>query len=334
MNQLPDGRADPYDRRMPAGHRTLTELGETALIRRIARRAGRAGRDWALGIGDDAAILRTRGGEELVFSSDAQVENVHFRFDRESPRTIGRRALAVNLSDLAAMGAEPVGALLNLAAPPDARVSVFDSVIKGFTDDAKIFECPLVGGNLSRAEVWSLDVTVIGRCASGASLRRRGVRPGDDLYVTGVLGAAALARLKADRAKTRLSRVPIPRIAAGRALAKLPEIRAYIDVSDGLATDLAHLLASDGLGAEIDSARLPRPRGFDRACAALGLDPLGVLAGAGEDYELLFAFRSERNTRAETRLSRLLGVPVTRVGVVSSGRGVRGLPVPRSGHHF
>ncbi len=320
---------------MTSARRTLSDLGESALIARIARRAGRSvGRDWALGIGDDAAILRPRSGQELVVTTDAQVEGVHFRFGRETPRTVGRRALLVNLSDLAAMGATPVGALLSLAAPADAPIDVFDGLIAGFVAESKRYACPLVGGNLASAGEWSLHVTVIGRCSKGRALRRRGLASGDGLFVTGALGGAALARLRADRSGARSTRVPTPRIEAGRALARLTGTRACIDLSDGLSTDLAHLLEADGLGAEVDASRLPRPRGFDRGCRALGLDPLEVLTGGGEDYELLFAFRSGRNQTSEATLARRLGVEVRRIGWIRREPGVVGLPPAASGHHF
>lgn len=325
---------------MPRTSRTLADLGESALIDRIARRAGRPpGRDWALGIGDDAAILRPRPGDELVLTTDAQIEGVHFRLTRETPRTVGRRALAVNLSDLAAMGAEPVGALLALAAPPDLALSDFDSLIAGFVAEGRTHACPLVGGNLARAERLSLDVTVVGRCRLRGALRRRGLRPGDGLYVTGVLGAAALARARADREGSRLVRVPTPRLAAGRVLARRSGTRACIDLSDGLGTDLPHLLRADGLGAEVDAEVLPRPRGFERACAELGLDPLSLMVSGGEDYELLFAHRDSGAGRREGQgvagaLASALGIPVTRIGRVVAEPGVRGLPAGEGGHHF
>ncbi|MGY8736658.1 MAG: thiamine-phosphate kinase, partial [bacterium] len=185
--------------RSPKTRTTLADVGESALIARISRLAGRTpGRDWALRIGDDAAILRPRKGEELVLSVDAQVEGTHFRFGREGAGTIGRRAMAVNLSDLAAMGARPVGALLSLCAPADGLVSDFDGIVRGFVAEGARVGCPLVGGNLSRAPGWSLEVTVVGGCVAGKALRRRGVRPGDELFVTGVLGRGALARMRAD----------------------------------------------------------------------------------------------------------------------------------------
>lgn len=315
---------------------TLAEIGESALIARLARRAERVpGPGWRLRIGDDAALLRPPAGQDLVFSTDAVVEGTHFRRGRETPRTVGRRALAVSLSDLAAMGARPVGALLDLAAPATGALREFDAVVAGFVDEGRRHDCPLVGGNLARSSRWSLDVTVIGAVPRGRALRRRGLRPGDGLYVTGSLGGAALARLRADARGGRLTRVPTPRLDAGRALARLAGARACLDVSDGLATDLGHLLAGDGLGARVDPARLPRPRGFDRACRALGLDPTGVITGGGEDYELLFAFRSQRNgPEAEAkRLGRALGLPVTWIGDVRHAPGLEGLPAPR-GHHF
>ena len=157
---------------MARAPRTLGDLGEAALIGRIARRAGRTpGRDWALRIGDDAAILRPRRGEELVLSTDAQVEGTHFRFGREAPRTIGRRAMAVNLSDLAAMGARPVGALLSIAAPPDADVATLDGIVAGFVEQGATVGCPLVGGHLARSRAGMLDVTVVGACRRGRALR-------------------------------------------------------------------------------------------------------------------------------------------------------------------
>lgn len=320
--------------------RTLSAVGEAGLIARIARRAGRTpGEDWALRIGDDAAILRPREGDELVLSTDALVEDVHFRFGRETPRAIGRRALAVNLSDLAAMGAEPVGALLALSAPREASIADFDGVVDGFAEEAERYGCPLVGGNLAQAAVWTLAVTIVGRCPVGRALRRRGdgeaaLRPGDALFVTGRLGGATLARERADRTGRRLTRVPVPRLEAGQRLAETSGVLACIDLSDGLATDLGHLLEDTGWGAEIDPEAIPRDRDFARQCRRLDLDPLRVITLGGEDYELLFAFRPERNDPTETEWSESLGVPVTRVGTVTERTGIRGFPGVEARHHF
>ena len=181
-------------------------------------------------------------------------------------------------------------------------------------------------------------MTVIGRRPRGKALRRQGVGIGDALYVTGTLGGAALARLRADASGGALRRVPVPRIEVGRALSGWSGVQACIDLSDGLATDLGHLLEGTGLGAELDPDALPRPRGLGRACAALGLDPLRVISGGGEDYELLFALRSTRNPSTDKRrIGRLVarsGVPITRIGRITREPGVRGLPARGPDHHF
>lgn len=313
----------------------LSDLGEQALIERIVRKAGRApGGRWTLGIGDDAALLRGRAGEDLVFSTDSLVEDVHFRFGRETPRTVGRRAVAVNLSDLAAMGAEPVGLLLALSAPASMSVEVFDGLIGGVAFEAERFGCPLVGGNLSRAPVCSLTVTVIGRVEQGRALRRTGLVAGDWVFVTGVLGMAALMRLRADRNGRPLRVVPEPRIEAGRRLARIASTRACIDLSDGLASDLGQLLRVSGVAAEIDPAALPRGRGFVGACRAMGIDPLTLQAAGGEDYELLFVLAPGRLASDPRALSLRLGVGVTRIGRIVPGHGIRGLPVEAARHHF
>lgn len=320
---------------MPRRTTRLSDLGEQALIERIARRAGRSpGGRWTLGIGDDAALLRGRAGEELVFSTDTLVEDVHFRFAREGPRVIGRRAIAVNLSDLAAMGAEPVGVLLGLCAPATMRVSDFDALIAGFSFEARRFDCPLVGGNLSRADVCSLAVTVIGRVEAGRALRRTGLVAGDVLFVTGVLGLAALRRLAADQRSGPLRHVPEPRLEVGRRLARLRQTKACIDLSDGLASDLGQLLRASRVAAEIEAESLPMAPGFTRACHGLGIDPLALQAAGGEDYELLFALAPGALANDPEALSRRLGVRVTRIGRVVPGRGIRGLPVQPARHHF
>jgi thiamine-monophosphate kinase len=316
---------------------TLRELGEFGLIERIARAAapgarGARGAGVALGIGDDAALLRLRAGEELAISTDACFESVHFRLRSESPRTLGRRALAASLSDLAAMGARPLGCLLALAAPGALPVRTAEALVAGVLDEGRRHGCPLVGGNLSRARELSLTLTVVGAVARGRGLRRGAARAGDRVFVTGTLGGAALERARAERGRGRIRRVPLPRLRAGRALARLPGRISCIDVSDGLAADLAQLLAGRPLAAEIDTARLPVPRGFRAACARAGLDPEALASGGGEDYELLFTVGPR--ARSAAWLARRLGVRVTEIGrVVRRPPGGR-QPAGRGWRHF
>jgi len=306
---------------------TLGELGEDAAIERIARAARRVGvraPRVRLGIGDDAALLRLAPSEELAVSTDARIEGVHFRWRSESPRHVGRLALVANLSDLAAMGARPLGFLLALAAPPQLALGRFDGLLAGLLHEARTHACPLVGGNLCRARETSLTLTVLGAVPRGRALTRRGARPGDRICVTGRLGAMALEVARAERGRGRVEQVPEPRLAAGRALARLRGIGGAIDVSDGLELDLVRLLGPAGLAAEIDGSKLPLPRGFAARCRRAGLDPLELALGGGEDYELAFSVRPRGpSPRA---LAARLGLPVTEIGrVVARGRG-RGRP--------
>jgi thiamine-monophosphate kinase len=312
----------------------LRELGEFGLIERIARAAARraGGAGVALGIGDDAALLRVRAGEELAISTDACFEGVHFRLRSESPRTLGRRALAASLSDLAAMGARPLGCLLALAAPGALPVRTADALVAGVLDEARRHGCPLVGGNLSRARELSLTLTVVGAVARGRGLRRGTARAGDRVFVTGTLGGAALERARAERGRGRIRRVPMPRLRAGRALARLPGRISCIDVSDGLSADLAQLLAGRPLAAEVAADRLPLPRGFRAACARAGLDPEALASGGGEDYELLFTVGPR--ARSAAWLARRLGVRVTEIGRVVRGAPAGRSPAGRGWRHF
>jgi thiamine-monophosphate kinase len=315
---------------------TLRELGEFGLIDRIARAAARrrGSRSPAvrLGIGDDAALLRGRPREQWVVSNDARFEGVHFRLESESPRTVGRRALAASLSDLAAMGARPLGCLLALAAPARAQVRTIDQLVAGVLDESVRHACPLVGGNLSRARELSLTLTVIGSVAPGRALRRDAARVGDRIFVTGSLGGPALERLRAERGRGRVRSLPVPRLRAGRALAALGRRVACIDVSDGLDADLAQLLWRRGLDAEIDAARLPLPAGFEAACARAGVDPGSLARRGGEDYELLFTLAP--GAASATRLARRLGVRVTEIGRVVRRRAPGRPRAPRGWRHF
>jgi thiamine-monophosphate kinase len=294
--------------------RTLRDVGEFGLIARFERAARRRGvaPSAPFGPGDDAALLRPRAGEDLVVTTDALVEDVHFRWRTQPPRLLGRRALAAALSDLAAMGARPLGFLLALAAPPGLDLRLADALAHGLAEAAAESGCPLLGGNVTRARETSLTLTAVGAVRRGRALLRSGARPGDRLFVTGVLGRTALAVARAEREGRPLRHVPEARLAAGRALARLSSVGACIDVSDGLRADLAHVLEASRVGAELDPAAVPRPPGFERACAKLGVDAQQLLLAGGEDYELLFTIRPGGPGAAA--LSRRLGVRVTEIG--------------------
>ncbi len=296
---------------------------EFELINAIRMRVNIRRDDVALGVGDDAAVLDVPAGRQLVACADTLVAGVHFPLDT-APEDLGWKSLAVNLSDLAAMGAEPAWALLALTLPePDAfLVAAF---AEGFAELARAHDVALVGGDTTQGPL-SITVTAFGVVPVGGALRRGGARAGDAVFVTGTLGdaAGALRQLQdgvapAERLRAKLSR-PEPRIAAGLALRGIAS--ACIDVSDGLLADLGHACVASGAGAELDADALPMSSAltaaFDRAtCRDL------ALAG-GDDYELCFTAPAARQTEIAAALAQA-GCSATRIGRIVAGSGVRAL---------
>ncbi len=248
-------------------------MRETEIVEQIRLQALSGHHDKALirGIGDDCAIVRPRAGEDLVFTSDFVLEDRHFTLATHSPAAIGEKALARSLSDLAAMGAEPVFCLVSLAAPAKLGGPFVKRFYQGLLRAADRYSISLAGGDLSRFDKVIADVTCCGRVPRGKALLRSGAKAGDRMYVTGKLGAAAHA-FAAGRPI-----LPKPRLAAGIELRKLG-VSAAIDLSDGLSLDLARLCAASNVSAEIASNRLPVARHATLDEALHG----------GEDYELLF----------------------------------------------
>ena len=293
-------------------------LAEFDLIDRIRRRVGTRG-DVVLGIGDDAALLQPPAGMQLAVAMDTLNSGVHFP-PETAPADIGWKSLAVNLSDLAAMGARPAWCTLSLSLP-DAHVAFVDGFLDGFLALAEEHEIALVGGDTTRGPS-SICVTVHGFVEPGMALRRDGAREGDDLWVSGTLGdaAAALSQWQIGGAidpalRARLDR-PTPRVPLGRALRGIAT--SCIDVSDGLLADLGHVSKASGVGVEVDVDGLP-------ASAALrtGLDAATrrvLQATGGDDYELCFtAPAALREAVIEAASSR---APVTRIGRIVAGEGV------------
>jgi len=311
------------------------EQGERALLGQIRARAAQASRGGLrLGIGDDCALLRLRPGEELAVTTDLSIAGRHFRLDWHPPESVGHRALARGLSDLAAMGARPVAAFLSLGLPRQltqakGRCSPWSArFLDGLLHLAEAHKTPLAGGDLAESPVALADIVLAGAVPRGKALLRSGARPGHLLYVTGALGgaaaglahlaelAAALPESQSDRPRPRRipkkleaqlapHLYPQPRIAQGLWLVRHGAASAAIDLSDGLSTDLAHLCQESGAAAEVDAAALP-------------IHPAATLAQAlngGEDYELLFtAGPSVRLPRA------IAGVAIIRIGRILKPR--------------
>jgi thiamine-monophosphate kinase len=337
------------------------DLTESALIARIQRHLPPAP-DWLLvGIGDDAAVVESERNRVEVLSVDALVEGIHFDRAFVPPDAIGHRALAVNLSDLAAMGAAPRLALLSMALPPALPLADFEGVVAGLARVARQHRLHVVGGNLARSPgPLMIDVTVIGNVKRRQAMTRGGARPGDEIYVSGTLGAAAagLRMLRAKSATTErtdsngghrgkpsqdppstesprppLSSVnsvvglcterylyPEPRVRLGLLLSRNRAASASIDLSDGLADGVRRIAAASGVGAVIETDALPIDPGVRAWFEARGLDPVAEAMTAGDDYELLVTVRPR--TRRRLAAATRCDVPLTRIGTCTEGRAV------------
>ena len=291
--------------------------GEFDLIARIrARVATRA--DVVLGIGDDAALLAPPPGRQLVVTADTLNDAVHFPRGT-SPADIGWKALAVNLSDLASMGAEPAWCTLSLSLPQSDPAWI-EGFLDGFLDLAGQHDIALVGGDTTRGPL-SIAVTAMGLVEPGRALRRDGARVGDEVWVTGTLGDAAGGLALLDREpvpalRARLDR-PTPRVAAGRALAGIAT--ACVDVSDGLLADLGHVCARSHVAARLDVDALPASAALMEVIGEA--DRIALQASGGDDYELCFTAPADAGADIGA-VSAQLGLRITRIGRIVAGEGV------------
>lgn len=279
-----------------------------------------------VGPGDDAAVLDL-DGVQVAVTTDVLVDGVHVDRTLSSLEDLGHKALAVNLSDLAAVGAEPVAAVVGLQRPPDLDDEDAVAIYRGLRAAADRWRCRLVGGDTTNAPVLAVAVAALGRCR-GRVLRRQGARPGEAVLVVGTLGAAAAALalhrrglhgvLDAYPELAAAHRRPVVWPQAGRVLAELGA-GAAIDVSDGLGRDLAHLAAASGVAVELDADALPVSGAVVAAAAALGTDPLEFVLGGGDDYALVATLAPEQLEAARRALA---PAPTAVVGRVVAGHGV------------
>jgi thiamine-monophosphate kinase len=304
-------------------------IGEFALIAGIRRRMqGRYPPEVALGIGDDCAILRPAADVEWVVTTDTQVEDVHFRRDWLSPYQIGWRAIAVNLSDVAAMAAQPFGALAAFTLPATTDAAFFEALLDGVCDLGLRFQCPLIGGNLARDPArLSLTFTVFGRVPGGAAVRRAGARPGDEIWVSGWLGGAAaglrsfqhaiaLPAAVRDRVRQRYAQ-PQPRVLEALFLRGHARLTSLIDLSDGLAGDLGHICAESRVGARVLAEALPLEVGVPEVATALGETPLAYALRGGEDFELCCTAPPGALAPLRDAFHARFGIPLTCIGTIT-----------------
>lgn len=324
---------------MAGGPGGLGEFEIVELFRALARRP------WVRdAMGDDCAVLDIGGGQDLLVTTDLMAEGIHFLRDGQTFRELGAKALAVNLSDIAAMGGEPEAAFLSIALPPDLAREQLEGFRDGLRDCAAAYGVDLVGGDTSASRGgFFLSITLLGRCPGEEVVRRRGGRPGDRIYVGGGLGDSAAgllllqAEAKAGRSPApgwdvqpllrafllRAHRAPQPQVALGRLLARNRFPSAMIDVSDGFLQDLGHICRASGVGAEVDAGALP----LSTAARSLGRrarrDPVDWALSGGEDYVLLFTVPEDRAEAMEAAVRAELRLALHPVGRLVETPGLR-----------
>jgi thiamine-monophosphate kinase len=308
---------------------------EFDFINALRQRVASSTQSTVTGIGDDAAVFRTSANKETVVSIDLLVEDIDFRRTTTPPYLLGHKALAVSLSDLAAMGSRPLWALVSIGIPEDVwQTNFVDQMYDGWLDLANRYGVQLIGGDTSRAhEHIVIDSIALGECPAGMAVKRNGARPGDQIFVTGSLGGAAAGlRLiergahlaeqnladedsqKVDHVLLRQLR-PEPRVGWGMVLSEERLTTAMIDLSDGLSSDINHLCEASNVGALLDASLLPIDEHVVELCGRRALDPLQLALHGGEDFELLFAVKPENVARLPKRVD---GVEIKRIGEVTT----------------
>ena len=306
----------------------IEQLGEFGLIERIQRTLPGPGGDVLVGIGDDVAVLRAGSQRVWLATCDVQVEGAHFLRDAITPENLGRKALAINLSDIAACGGTPRFALVSLGLPKDLQVEFIDGLYQGLQAEAEPFQVQIVGGNISGSKLGIfIDITLLGDALAENVLLRSGAQPGDQILVTGTLGdAAAGVALLLDSslattseyatfARTRRD-TPTPRVGEGQLIGAAHAASAMIDISDGLAGDLGHICEKSAVGVRLFARRLPVSQANrDLSLAAHGDEWFFALHG-GEDYELLFTAPPGRAEALASQISQATGTPVSIIGEI------------------
>lgn len=308
------------------------EIGERELIQRVRRRVGSPAPGVSVGIGDDTAVLTVAPARSLLATTDLVIESIHFRRRYATPADIGWKAMAVNLSDIAAMGGTPRFALVAFACAEDTSVEEIDALYEGIHDAAEPYSVQVVGGDTSASPGgWIVNITLLGEI-DGAPRLRSAARAGDVIAVTGSLGASAagLASFESSHEPVvsledlegvrRAHLRPAPRVTEGSWLGAADGVHAMIDCSDGLAADLGHVASESGVGARVWLDRLPVDPPTLRVAAALGLDPLRLAATGGEDYELVVTLAPEKFEALAAGLKAATGTLLTAIGEILPAR--------------
>ena len=317
----------------------LSRLGEFGLISRFQSRLKYRSSQVIQGIGDDCAVLSLDNGNYQVLTTDALVETVHFVLKTHTPEQLGWKTLAVNISDIAAMGGQPKFAVLSAGIPNSTPVDFLDRFYKGLNQASQKYKVAVVGGDtVASPKHLFINLALLGETYKKKVFTRSGARPGDGIFVTGTLGDSALGLqiLKSRRKKWKKVRrakkkhcilrhlKPEPRVETARRLARSKyKVTSMIDISDGLSQDLGHLLKAGQVGAELWESAIPISKPLSKYSSINGLSALSLALNGGEDYELLFTLAPEDVNNLKKESITKVDLPVTQIGVITAGRGIR-----------
>jgi thiamine-monophosphate kinase len=300
----------------------LRGIGEFGLIHRIRKWTNSSDPALIQGIGDDVAVIEM-GPKVLLVTTDILIEGIHFDLSWMDPYPLGRKSLAVNLSDIASMGGIPKYFLVSIGLPKNFPISFISSFYRGLKQEAKRFRVELIGGDTSLSQKMIINICLLGEGGKRDLLFRKGAKVGDDLFVSGRLGDAALG-LKILQEKTKIKGSkrlvekhlsPSPRVELGQAIAKFHLATAMIDVSDGLLIDTSHLLEESEVGARIWEDQIPLSGPYRKWVRSFSKDPFRFALSGGEDYELLFTTPSTMRKKISS-IARSLKIPITRIGEI------------------
>ena len=298
----------------------IKDIGEFDLIKRISAGLMPTGRPVIAGIGDDSAVLPASEGRLQLVTTDMLVENVHFRLDFAKPFQIGWRSLAVNVSDIAAMGGEPTYAFVSIGLPLETTVEFVEELYSGMQQIASDYSVDIVGGDTVSSPQIVINIALLGEVEAENLLLRSGARAGDALVVTGDLGGSetGLTILKDGLQLEGIEKylMPVPRVREGRLLAESGYVTAMIDISDGLASEVHHICEASGTGAKLRMNSIPLSDNVRRVAEYAGKGPYDLALYGGEDYELLFTCRPDKVSYLAENMLKVCGTPLNTVGQI------------------
>lgn len=308
----------------------LKEIGEFGFIDRFRPMFENLLQGRQTGIGDDCAILPYNDVEDWLVTTDLLLEDVHFLRSTISPEQLGYKSLAVNLSDIAAMGGTPVGSFLSIAIPSDIEVEYLDAFMRGYHALSSKYNTPLLGGDTTKSmKHLAINVCVMGKCPKGSARKRSMAQPGDAVCVTGFLGDSAGGlqlllnkQIAIDESDPLLRKhyEPEPRLNEGQFLANYPGVHAMMDISDGIASDLNHILKRSAVSAQIHLERLPVSEHLNLNSSRYGWNAIELAVAGGEDYELLVTVAPDILKNIQNEFFDKFGMPLTQIGSIFSGK--------------